>query len=762
MRLARCLTMFLFAVCSAVISGATYAQGLLVDQRPHIPIARSYEVREVSVDARIREQAADVQVSQTFYNPGNTQLEVEYVFPMPDDGAIQNFVLMVDGRELPGKILAKDEARRIYENIVRTKRDPALLEYMGRGMFRTSVFPVPPNAERRVTLRYTQLCRRDRDVVEFVYPFSTQKFTAKPIQQLNLTVHIDSRDPIKSIYCASHDARVDRRSDREAVIKVHERGVVPNADFRVVYTLADGAFGANVLSYRPSEGDDGYFLLLISPQVKAPDAKPMPKSVVFVLDKSGSMNGQKIEQARGALKFVLNNLRDGDTFNVVTYDDRVESFKPELQRYDDKSRAEALRFVDNIRAGGSTNMDAALASALAMMQDEKQPSYVLFLTDGLPTAGEQRELAIAENVKRQNKSRARVFSFGVGFDVNARLLDRLSAANAGISEYVLPDQNIEATVSRFYTKLTSPALTDIRIEFAGIDLNRTFPRAIPDLFDGGQIVWVGRYRQAGRAAIRITGRVGNETRSFDAMADLAPSGVGSRYEFVERLWAVRRVGDIIDQIDLQGPNSELSAELVELSKRYGILTPYTAFLADETVDIHRRVEVERRALDAFTRLEAVGGEQGVAQREFKQMLKLAERQDSLREGESLGRALPAAPAGGAGGGLGGRAGSPTPAAAKARAGGATLGAPTASVTGANEPTVRRVGTKTFFRRNSVWYDSEVTKDEESKVVVIEQFSEKFFGLAANQSAELNQYLTFGDAAVVKLQGQIYRIEPAKK
>jgi Ca-activated chloride channel homolog len=178
---------------------AAWAQGILIDRRPQIAIARSYEVREVSVDARVRDQVAEVQVSQTFHNPGSIQLEAEFTFPLPEEGTIQSFVLLVDGREWPGRLLPRDEARRIYEEIVRSKRDPALLEYMGRGLYRTSVFPIPPGADRKVTMRYTQLCKRDREVVEFVFPFSTQKFTARPIERLALHLDIRSRDPIKSL-----------------------------------------------------------------------------------------------------------------------------------------------------------------------------------------------------------------------------------------------------------------------------------------------------------------------------------------------------------------------------------------------------------------------------------------------------------------------------------------------------------------------------------------------------------------------------------
>ena len=367
---------------------------------------------------------------------------------------------------------------------------------------------------------------------------------------------------------------------------MERRDVMPSNDFRLVYSLRDGALGASVLSYRPSSGDDGYFLLLASPEVKAPDTRPQPKTVIFVIDRSGSMAGKKIEQARKALKSVLNNLREDDLFNIIVYDDRVESFRPELERYRSRSREEAERFVDNIREGGSTNIDSALKEALGMIRDDSRPSYILFLTDGLPTSGETQELKIADNCRHANTRRARLFCFGVGFDVNARLLDRLSGGNSGTSEYVKPDEDIEAHVGRFYAKMTSPVLADLHIELAGIDVNRTYPGDLPDLFEGGQIIWVGRYRQSGRTTLKITGKVSGERRSFEFPAELEDSGRGSTHEFVERIWATRRVGYLIDQIDMSGQNRELIDELVSLSTRYGILTPYTAFLADERVPLH--------------------------------------------------------------------------------------------------------------------------------------------------------------------------------
>jgi Ca-activated chloride channel family protein len=773
---------------AVVLVPTAQGQGFIVDRRPRVPITGSFEIREVNVDARVRDQVAEVRISQTFHNPGSSQLDAEYLFPLPDDGAIQNFVLMVDGHELPGRVLPKDEARRIYEDIVRTKRDPALLEFIGRGVYRTSVFPIPPGSDRTVTMRYTQLCKRDRDIIEFSYPLSTQKFVAKPIERLIVQLSIQNKEAIKSVYCPTDDVRIDRSGDHDVRVSFERRDIVPSNDFRLLYTLADGAMAASVLSVRASESEDGYFLVLASPEVRSNDTKPLPKSVIFVLDRSGSMNGKKIEQARNALKTVLNNFRDDDLFNIVVYDDRVQSFKPELERYNSGTRDEAARFVDNIRAGGSTNIDAALGTALGMIHDASRPAYILFLTDGLPTAGEVRELPIADNCRRANAHKARVFCFGVGYDVNARLLDRLSGGNSGTSEYVKPDEDIESHVGRFYSKMTSPVLSGLRVELAGVDINRTYPRDLPDLFEGGQIVWAGRYRQSGPTKLRVTGYVGTERRTLEFPAELASASSRSSHDFVERLWVVRRLGDLIDQIDLHGQNKELVDELVALSTKYGILTPYTSFLADERVQLHALSENtvrSRRALDA---LGTVDGQFGIDQRGVKNAYINAQRAgeadaqtpalagiDARLSSESQARknassmSLGRKPAGNGGGRmvagpLGGASGMGGMAGAMMRPGAPAQGAAAAGEGALHEAAqrqrqVRQIGDKTFYWKNSRWVDSSVKPDEEAKATVVTQLTDAYFELARTQKAEFNRYLSQAEPVTVKLDGKVYRVEP---
>jgi Ca-activated chloride channel family protein len=513
---------------------------------------------------------------------------------------------------------------------------------------------------------------------------------------------------------------------------------------------------------------------------------------VFVLDRSGSMAGKKIEQARKALRFVLDNLRDDDLFNIVAFDDRVEAFRPELQRFSSDARREAERFVENIREGGSTNIDDALTTALGMIRDDSRPNYVLFLTDGLPTAGERGEMAIADHARRENRHRARLFAFGVGFEVNARLLDRLSGGNAGTSEYVKPDEDIEAHVSRFYAKLTSPVLTDIRIELSGTDVNRTYPRDIPDLFEGGQLVWAGRYRRSGPTTVVVSGRLGDDRRRFEFPAELARPGRGEGRDYVERIWAIRRIGDIIDQIDLHGRNSELVDELVALSTRYGILTPYTSFLADDRVMLHARAANAGRASLSLEELAKVTGQDGIVQRELKRNyqdaaqapapspygqgldVRARDRRSTsppTLAGTSNAQAMPSAAGAGGRGGLGRMAGMGNQP-GQGQGFGAAMGQPgqnqpfalVAPNQGAQESeavasSVRQVGSKTFYYKNNRWIDSTVKPEDDAKAVVIAQFSDKFFDLARSQTAEMNQYLTFTEPVTVNLDGRVYRFDP---
>jgi Ca-activated chloride channel homolog len=755
----------LSAIAFFTIAALASAQGVLVDVRvdhairlprpipspvPAPPPTSSYKIESIDVNAKITDQVARVQVSQVFENTGSVQLEACFMFPLPYDGAIDQLTLLVDGKEYEAKLLSKEDARQRYEEIVRKNRDPALLEWVGNGMFQTSVFPIPPGAKRTVTLRYSQLCRKNYGLTDFIFPLSTAKYTSTPLEKLGIRVAIESAAAIKNVYSATHNVEIDRPDKTHAVVKYEGNDLVPGEDFRLFYDSGEGKVGASAVSYRPKKDEDGYFLLLASPEIKADDDEKVAKTVVFVVDRSGSMSGEKIEQAKGAAKFVLNNLNDGDLFNIVAYDSEIETFRPELEKFNDKSRKAALGFVDGLYAGGSTDIDGALKRALSMLSDSKRPTYVLFLTDGLPTAGEIGEGNIVKNSEQGNDVRARVFAFGVGYDVNSRLLDKLARANFGLSQYVRPNEDIEASVSTLYRKIGAPVMTDVTVAVDVEDsdaekpVNRIYPKGEFDLFAGDQVVLVGRYRKSGDAKVKLTGTIGDDEESFDFPAKLVKESDDDTNAFVAKLWATRRVGEIIDEIDLKGRNDELAKELVALATEHGILTPYTSFLADENSDVRAVTENRARTLEEAEALGVADGQFGFSQRREKLSLQTAKLApaasasgpaDSFRGGEADRKAL-------------------------RESGGGFFGGNVRYYDAAGDKDVaamncRQIGRKTFFERDGRLVDSTVTEEQEKSCQKIERYSREYFDLIEQHGKHVAQYLALDVPVVINLDGQTY-------
>ena len=752
----------LLALLVVLLPAFAFGQGVLVDIRPdrdyrlprpiiiwppHRPPRpvqppTAYKIRELAVDVKLQDQIAKVQVSQTFVNTGSRQMEVSFVFPLPYDGAIDQMNFMVDGKEYEAKLLNAKEARSIYEGYIRRNQDPALLEWLGTGMFKTSVFPVPPGAERKVSLRFSQVCRKTHGLTELVFPLSTAKYTSHAVEDVRINVALSSQAPIKNIYSPSHAVKIERRGAQHAVISYSSKNEIPSADFRLLYDIGDAEVAASAISYRPTKREEGYFMLLVSPEIKSKVKEQVRKTVVFVVDRSGSMSGKKIEQAREALKFVLNNLNPGDLFNIIAYDSAVESFRPELQRYDDKSRAAALGFVDGIYAGGSTNIDGALKSALSQLQDDQQPNYVVFLTDGLPTAGERSETKIVQNAEERNRVRARVFSMGVGYDVNSRLLDKLARTGFGKSEYVRPNEDIEEHVGRLYNRIGAPALTDVKIaidvEGAERVTSRVYPKNLYDLFAGDQLVLVGRYKKAGNAKVVISGKVNGKNKKYDFPAKLVGKSHDSTNAFVEKLWAMRRVGEIIDEIDLHGNNQELVDEMIALATKHGIITPYTSYLADENSDYRDVEDNRRRANLSLEGLSEEAGRFAFEQRKAKSELQFGDRAQS--SGFARNAPASAMQSGSAGGGRGvdrfAADGKEAEAAKVVR-------------------TVQNVGSKTFFLRDGRWLDSTLTAALEKEAVTVERYSKAYFDLITKHGREMAKYLAIEGKVVVVIDDQAY-------
>ena len=751
------------------------AQGVLIDEvqdrfhlpriqpdRPTPPVA-SYAITEFSVDASIKEQVATTQVTQVFKNTGSVTMEARFIFPLPYEGAVDQMTFMVDGTEYEAKLLDAGKAREIYQGYLRRNQDPALLQWIGTGLFQTSVFPIPPGATRKVTLRYSQLLRRDGTMTDYWFPLSTARYTSVPIEKLSIRVSIADQASIQNVYSPTHPIELQRDDQRHVVVTTSQSAAVPNQDFRLVYDTAKAEVAASLLSAWPADDDQGYFALLASPAFDLKDVQPTQKRVFFVVDQSGSMSGQKIDQAREAAKFVLQNLRPDDQFNLISYNSNVSALSPEMLRYDDETRAQALGFINGITAGGMTNIDSAFQSALAQMTDKDTPSYVVFLSDGMPTAGEKNELKIAARCREANQAQARIISFGVGFDVNSRLLDRISRENSGQTEYVLPNEDLEAAVARLYSKISAPVVTQMKIEYTAQDAkvedgpltNRVYPENQTELYAGSQLVIVGRYRQSGPTKIKIQGLVGDAEQTFEFDLRFAEKGEQDKYPFVSKLWAMRRIGELIDQLDLEGKNQELIDEMIALSLKHGIVTPYTSYLADDQAAPEQLADrgLRRRAtVDSLSTLEAASCAEGFSGRSFKQQNKLADNLQGLSERNAQGLSF----------------GAPNSAIAPGQLGGgfSSGGGPVEieKLSRVTEQGVRQVGAVTLYKRSGVLIAENAAsldlEKEKDKIVIVERFSEAWFDLVAKNSDLENLILSEqreDEELVVKLRDQYYRI-----
>ncbi len=701
------------ALALLLLAGAAYADGLVVDRRER-PVTDLFTVKNHFVKVAIDDQHAVTEVDQTLRNVGGQDTEVVYIFPIPKNANITGFEIWVGDKKMEGEILKADKARSVYNELVRAKRDPALLEYVGLGVYRTTLFPFGHNEEKRLRIRYSELLEKDSGLVRYVYPLNTEKFSKHPLEEARVEVTIASKGRIKTVYSPSHSVDVSRASDTGARAVWSVQRDWPRTDFELLYSTDEGDIGANLITFRPDPSEPGYFVLLASPKVKF-EGKPEPKDIVFVLDKSGSMRpARKLDQAKEALVYCLRSLNEGDRFGIVVYSSGVEKYADRLVDYRDAEREKAVAYVERIAADGGTNINEALIQGLTLFQPDSRLKMIIFLTDGLPTVGVTQVPDIVRNVKAANAANIRLFNFGVGYDVNTTLLDKLARENSGDSEYVKPGENLEVRVSGFYSKVQSPVLSTIKVDWGGIKTREVQPRQVPDLFKGGQLVIVGRYETAGRAVLAVTGMAQGKEQKFEFPVVFEEKSEGTAKLFVERLWAQRQIGYIIDQIQLYGKTDELVNEIVRLSTKYGIITEYTSFLTRDDVRLSDRKANFDRARGELDKLKEDTGQSGNRQAEAKK---------AFQSGTQ-------APAAGGGGYLG------------------------ADGKRVEVKHVQNVGRRTFFQKNKVWQEADVP--EGVQPIEVKFFSDEFFKLL-DENAELNQIAALDGDVIVKLGEKHYKL-----
>jgi Ca-activated chloride channel family protein len=556
-------------------AGPAPAAGLLIPTGDGAPLDLVSHHVTVSID----EQVAVTKVEQTFRNHTDRQLEATYNFPVPKGASVNKFAMWVNGREVKGEMVEADRAAAVYTDIVRRTQDPGLLEYVGNNLLRLRVFPIPPRDDQKVSLSFTCVNATEGGLTEYVYPLRTDGKASRTLEKFSLDATITSKHAVQNVYSPTHPVKVTHTTDHTARVHFEAKGGTLDKDFQLFYALGGQDVGLTVLTHRPVKDVDGWFLMLVSPRAELAESRQVPRDMVFVLDTSGSMEGPKMEQAKKALKFCLGHLGKQDRFALMNFATTVNKYSERLKNADSDSVADARKWVDRLQATGGTAIDAAMAAALEMRANDTGRTFtVVFFTDGQPTVGEINPDAILKNVMAKRTDNTRIFTFGVGDDVNAVLLDRLADQTRAVSTYVRPEEDIEVKVSALYDKISHPVLTELKLTAgSGVELREMYPNHLPDLFHGGQLVVLGRYTGYGAAALTLSGKVGEEGREFVYEASF-PEKTGDERAFVESLWARRKVGYLLDQIRSNGEQKELKDEVIALAKKYGIATPYTSYL----------------------------------------------------------------------------------------------------------------------------------------------------------------------------------------
>ena len=582
--------------------------------RPH---AQQIQISEVNADVRIMEQVATTTLDIGLTNPSRQQQEAEMLIPVPEGAVLRGFVFAGSAAEPTAKLLPKAEALSIYRSIVSKLRDPALLEFAGYNLVRSSVFPVPAGGTQRVRLIYEHVLKADGNRIDYVLPRSESfEATATPWK---ISVRILSKSAFSAVYSPSHQITTERPNKEQAIVRVAGENKLEPGPFRLSYLVDAGSLTASLLAYPDPRVGGGYFLLLAGVPASAQSAQTIKREVTLVIDRSGSMQGEKIEQARAAALQVLEGLEDGEAFNILDYSDAVAKFAERPVIKDQQTIAQARAYIKRLKADGGTNIHDALVEAMRQPPIEQMLPLTVFLTDGQPTVGQTRESAIKNAAVAANAHKRRIFTFGVGFDVNAPLLTSVANATRGTTTFVLPKENVETKVSQVFRRLSGPVLADPQL--ATLDakgavttraVRELMPNVMNDVFEGDQIVLLGQYQDNEPLHFRINGNYLGAPRTFDLKFDL--SKATTRNAFVPRLWASRKIAQLIETISEAGADNvaaraggryptagghagpepvdpklkELVDEIVRLSTEYGVLTEYTAFLATDGTDFSRR------------------------------------------------------------------------------------------------------------------------------------------------------------------------------
>jgi len=602
-----------------------------------VPQSRTYSLSEseqpvqitgVTAEVRILQQIATTTMDVALANPTNRTQESEMLIPVPEGAVVRSFTFEGSSKEPTAKLLPKAEAQSIYRSIVAKLCDPALLEFASYSVIRSSVFPISAGGKQRVRITYEHVVKADGNRIDYVLPRS-ESFEASAIPW-TISLRITASSPISGVYSPTHQVTVEYSGNQQAIVKTAGKQQLEPGPFRLSYLANSDSVTASLLAYPDARVGGGYFLLLAGvPAGMQRQESAMKREVTLVLDRSGSMKGEKIEQARDAALQVLEGLEEGEAFNIFDYSDSVAKFSEKPVIKDAKILGQARSYIKRIKAVGGTNIHDALVEAMRQPPTANMLPLTIFLTDGQPTVGETNEARIRKSVVETNLHKRRIFSFGVGYDLNAPLLTSISSATRATPTFVFPNENVEVKVSDVFKRLSGPVLAEPQIatvDGAGAVTTRAvrdlLPNELNDLFEGDQLVILGQYQTDEPLHFRLSGNYLGTPRTFDLKFDL--SKATTRNSFVPRLWASRKIARLVEIITEAGAEittahfsntiayntaatkslndpklKELVDEIIRLSTEFGVLTEYTAFLATEGTDFNDVIRLNTQARESL-------------------------------------------------------------------------------------------------------------------------------------------------------------------
>ena len=574
------LLLALLAPLPALSIGYVYT-GVGDDGRQHL------ELTSVTVAVQIDERIARTRTDQIFTNHADWEVEGIYEFTLPEGAIITDLVLWIGDKRIQGEVLEKEEARRTYDDIVGRRIDPALIEQVTPNQFRLSIFPFPANGSRRVEFEYMQLLESHNGRLDYSFPLAPE--TDQPLQMELFVLRAQVRSQHAFEVTTSGLPRlteVGRPDAHRANIFFGDEKVKPREDFTLTIRQTDDRPKPSVLSFAPQANDDlGYYALWLPPLPELTQGDPLPRSLTFVIDISSSMQQGKLQAVKGALAAAIDALDVADLFNIVVFTHRADSFAAAPVPADPDNKKAATAFINQQDALGVSNFEAGLGRAMQQAFPANRVNHVIFLTDGLPTLGEVELGPLSELIGEWSAGQARLFTIGVGRDVDQGFLTGLAEEHRGEAYFLSEEGDIEAALQDLFESFTFPILLLDELSFDQVEIHDVHPRGVEALAAGRELFQVGRYRGGGTFTLSLTGHVGEENVSVDFPMEFTQIDVSG--SLIPRLWAYQKIQALEEQIARFGEQQELLDDILALGLEYRLVTRRTSLFApDDGVEVN--------------------------------------------------------------------------------------------------------------------------------------------------------------------------------